>query len=205
MTPPGWLPASEVRRLARSVGWQVGVPEGLLFACAICESGDRHNPEKGANPGASRTEAHLPLVSGQPDGSLGLLQVLRSTARDLGVEDLSSLLVPEFGMRIGAKYLRAVTRMLSPEMISMSISELRAPSNGTRERWLLGVAGYNAGPGRVARAVGRAGEGAPLSAVLDLLDKDPKTTSKNEATTKEHVAHVRAIWSAEDARRDHEA
>lgn len=193
------LSLDEVRVLARQVSWHVGVPPGLLVAMAVCESGDRNRPELGCDPLAHRVESHLPLVDGQPDESRGLLQILCSTARGLGVHALVALWNPTENLRIGARYLRQLVAMLSPEAVETKPGALLRLSDEQRSLWLLGVAAYNAGPGRVRRAVQRAGT-SELAAVLDHLDGDPVAASRNERITKAHVEHVDRLWREEDER-----
>lgn len=197
----------QLRTLCQSVGWRVGVPQGLLVAMAVCESGNRNRPEDGCDTLACRVEEHLPLVDGQPDESRGLLQILCSTARGLGMADLNLLWRAEDNLRLGATYVRQLAGGFYPEVLRTTPGGLIADtlSRTDREKWLFGVAAYNAGPGRVRRAVRAAGPIATLSIVLNLLDGDSETSSRNELTTKHHVVSVRRVWAAEDVERDYEA
>lgn len=62
--------------------------------------------ESGGNPLATRRESHIPHLEG-PDTSFGLMQVLYTTARDMGFEGSETdLCQPLTNIHYGAKYLR---------------------------------------------------------------------------------------------------
>jgi len=175
----------ELKQLARSAVARTGVPPMLLAACAVAESGDRANPERGCDPRAVRYEAHL------DDESRGLCQILTRTALDIGA-DPARLFEPAYNLAAAARYLKACRTYIDP--------------TGTeRDRWMLAVAGYNCGMGRVRKALARAGQGSHWSQVMDWLDGHPAQESPNERTTKRHVAGVLRVWNWLEADDDHEA
>ncbi len=72
-------------------------------------------------------------------GAVGIMQVKPSTARDrnVGVNDISTM---DGNIHAGTKYLRFIMdRYFGDDHI------------GPMDRWLLGLAAYNAGPGRIAK------------------------------------------------------
>lgn len=175
----------ELKRLARAAVADTSVPPMLLAACAICESGDRAKPENGCDPNATRYEAHL------DEESRGLCQILQSTAVDVGA-DPDRLFEPDYNLQTAARYLQACMRYTQP--------------GGTeRDRWMVAVAAYNCGMGRVRKAMRHAGPGANWSDILDWLDGHPEQESPNERTTKRHVAGVLRVWNWLESDEDHEA
>jgi len=175
----------ELKRLARVAVADTGVPPMLLAACAVAESGDRANPERGCDPNAVRYEPHL------DDESRGLCQILTHAAADVGA-DPARLFEPEYNLWAASRYLRACMRYTQP--------------GGTeRDRWMIAVAAYNCGMGRVRKAMARCAPGAHWSDVLDWLDGHPTQESLNERTTKRHVAGVLRVWNWLEADEDHEA
>lgn len=201
-----------VRQLATPVAVEVGAPAGLLVAMAVCESGDRRHPEAGCNERARRVEIHLPEVDCRPDESRGLMQVLCSTARELGVRNLEDLWDPRVNLALGARYLRQVHSFLFPGLdpAELPVGGPGGLSRADRDRWLLAVAGYNAGMGRTRKAIRAAGLAeirdlvspgrVTVGEVLSYLDGDASSQSANERITSEHVSCVSEIWSAEEAR-----
>jgi len=175
----------ELKRLARVAVADTSVPPMLLAACAICESGDRAKPENGCDRFAVRYEAHL------DEESRGLCQILESTALDLGA-DPNRLFEAEYNLKTAARYLQACMRFTQP--------------GGTeRDRWMIAVAAYNCGMGRVRKAMHKCDPGAHWSDILDWLDGHPTQESLNERTTKRHVAGVLRAWYWLEADDDHEA
>lgn len=104
------------------------VPPALLRACVEQESG--------GNPRAVRVEKHL------RDESRGLLQLLTSTAAELGVA-ADDLFDPAANLDAGARYLRQQFDRF-PEI----------PDD--EERWQFAVGAYNAGRGNINRALAQA-------------------------------------------------
>jgi len=105
------------RRLAEYYGRKYGVPPALILAIIAVESA--------GNPRAYRYERHL------RDASRGLMQMLCSTARRMGLRrSCSSLYNPSVSIAYGAKYLRYLYNKLGD--------------------WFWVIAAYNAGE-RVSR------------------------------------------------------
>ena len=118
----------ELLRLAEQIAASEGVPAELVKAQAEAESG--------WNPQAYRFEPKL------GEASYGLLQVLESTARNIGAlapgEDPRALFDPARGLKAGARYIK------------LQLS-------GTGGDWAKAAAAYNAGPGGLKRAAAKAG------------------------------------------------
>jgi len=105
------------KNLAKRYGNAFGVPPGLILAIIAVESA--------GNPRAYRYEGHL------RDASRGLMQMLCSTARRMGLrQSCDALYNPEISVRYGAKFLRYLHDKLGD--------------------WLWAIAAYNAGE-RVSR------------------------------------------------------
>lgn len=105
------------KNIAKKYGDAFGVPYGLILAVIAVESA--------GNPRAYRYERHL------RDASRGLMQMLCSTARKMGLRGSCELLYnPDVSIRYGAKFLRYLHDKLGD--------------------WLWAIAAYNAGE-RVSR------------------------------------------------------
>lgn len=164
--------------LAAANRWRV--PPGLLKACAWAESEFK--------PGAVRKEPHL------GDESRGLMQLLTATAKDLGEDNPEALWNPGRNLDLGAKYLRRLYECF------WEIPE------ATTERWRFAVAAYNAGRGRVNKALARAREATAANLyepglwaewwfAREFLDGDHDAEGKSEGVTKRHIDRVWAYWS----------
>lgn len=176
------LSVSEALALAEQPSVRVHrVPAELLVACAKAESS--------LDPLAVRVEYHRDGT--YRDESRGLMQILVSTALELGAAP-DMLFDPLLSFELGAKYLRKVLTYLNPPGDEMN-------------RWLLAVAGYNAGMGRVDRAIERSKPATHYASILRWLDGDEDSESSNERITRRHVARVRRYWNEIAADRDHEA
>lgn len=175
----------ELRKLAAAAVKRTTVPPLLLVACAVCESGDRSDPERGCDPNAVRYEPHL------DDESRGLCQILTRTAEDVGALP-ARLFEPAYNLETAARYLKACLQYTQP--------------NGTdRDRWMIAVAAYNCGMGRVRKAMAKADPGAHWADIMEWLDGHRETESPNERTTKRHVDGVLRVWNWLEADEDHEA
>lgn len=103
--------------IAKKYGQGYGVPYGLILAIMAVESA--------GNPRAYRYEKHL------RDASRGLMQMLCSTARKMGLrQSCDALYNPEVSIKYGAKFLRYLYDRLRD--------------------WIWVIAAYNAGE-RVSR------------------------------------------------------
>jgi len=95
-----------------------------------------------------------------PSGAIGLMQVLPSTARDLGVTNAEDLFEPETNVNVGLQYL----------------SNLLSKYKGNEK---LALAAYNAGPG----AVDRFGGVPPYNETRAYIDRVMSIRSRlNEGT-----------------------
>lgn len=157
-----------------------GVPAELLVACAKAESS--------LNASALRVEYHRD--GSYRDESRGLMQILTGTCRDLH-GDPDELWDPAYSLELAARYLAQIRRYLQPP-------------GDEENRWLLAVAGYNAGMGRVDRAIERARPAVHVGDVLRWLDSDVEKESWSEKITRRHVTKVRRFWHNLAAERDHE-
>lgn len=81
----------------------------------------------------AQVESNLDPVARSPRGALGLMQIMPSTASDLGVRSRDELLQPATNVRLGVAYLLAMLERFA----------------GHEE---LALAAYNAGPAAVQRA-----------------------------------------------------
>lgn len=117
-------PRSHVLRLVLAESLRQDVPAELLSAVIAAESSWK--------PDAYRYEAHL------DDASYGLMQVLYSTAQDMGYTGPpDGLFDPATNIRYGTKYLRWLMDRFD-------------------DLWVV-VAAYNAGPGRVGKLIAKHG------------------------------------------------
>ncbi len=101
-------------------------------------------------------------------GARGLFQLMPPTAKDMGF-DPDEMHIPEKNVKAGAKYMKKMLGMFG-------------------ENYALALAGYNAGPGRVKKAMAKAGEGASTRQILDALP--PKTKE-------ETIPYVRKILTGD--------
>lgn len=175
----------EVKDLCRKAVKDTGVPPMLLAAMAVCESGDRKDPEAGCDANAVRKEPQI------GDESRGLVQILTRTCEEVG-GDPGRLFEPLYNLEIGARYTLACYRYIS------------APGPED-DRWLLAVAGYNCGMGRVSKALRRSPAGSHWQTVLTFLDGHPEISTVNEQITRRHVADCFRLWRQFEADEDHEA
>lgn len=79
-------------------------------------------------------------------GAVGLMQLLPSTARWLGLRDTSQLTTPAVNIKYGVKYLK----FLWGEFGDMAPAEL-APADLARKASRMSIAAYNAGQGNVRK------------------------------------------------------
>lgn len=82
-------------------------------------------------------------------GAVGLMQVLPSTAKWLGLKDPDLLWNPETNIKYGVKYIRALAKMFS----ARDLSNLRKGDLGGKTVRKV-IAAYNAGPGNVKKHYG---------------------------------------------------
>lgn len=133
----------DIKDLISEWEMRIGIPDGLLLACAKVESD--------LDPDANRHEQHL------DDVSLGLLQILTSTARQgawldaMGldpVDDPTDLLDPETNIIYGGAYLRHQYD---------KFPEIKCLPGIRHDRWRWAVSAYNGGRknANLALAAGR--------------------------------------------------
>jgi len=79
-------------------------------------------------------------------GAVGLMQLLPSTAKWLGLKDTSKLTTPAVNIKYGVKYLK----FLWGEFGDMAPAEL-APADLARKASRMSIAAYNAGQGNVRK------------------------------------------------------
>lgn len=80
-------------------------------------------------------------------GAIGLMQLLPSTARWLGLKDISKLEDPDTNIKYGIKYLRYLFSKVAPDM---DYSELKV-EDASKQGFLKVLAAYNAGPRKVKK------------------------------------------------------
>ncbi len=79
-------------------------------------------------------------------GAVGLMQVLPSTAKWLGLKDTSHLWTPEVNIKYGVKYLRYLWKQFGKgDFSQLKVADLQ--TEGLRKT----IAAYNAGPGNVKK------------------------------------------------------
>ena len=84
-------------------------------------------------------ESHLDQTKRSRSGAIGIMQIKRSTARDPNV-DVADISTMDGNIHAGTKYLRFIMdRYFGDEDVR------------PMDRWLLGLAAYNAGPARIAK------------------------------------------------------
>lgn len=82
-------------------------------------------------------ESRLDQSARSPVGAIGVMQVLPSTAKDMGIEDITQI---EPNIHAGVKYIRFMMREFFAD----------EPMD-TLNKGLFTFASYNAGPGRISR------------------------------------------------------
>ena len=79
-------------------------------------------------------------------GAIGLMQVLPSTAKWLGLENTSHLWNPDVNIKYGVKYLRYLWKQFGQgDFSKLKVADLQ--NEGLRKT----IAAYNAGPGNVKK------------------------------------------------------
>jgi soluble lytic murein transglycosylase-like protein len=119
-------------------------------------------------------ESNLNQAARSPAGAIGIMQLMPSTARELGVDPHDA----ESNIHGGIKYDAAL------------LKQWRAVANLT-ERRDLAFASYNAGPGNVARAAKLAGVESWTAAARSL----PSVTGKHSLETINYVTRIKRFFS----------
>ncbi|MCK4936540.1 MAG: lytic transglycosylase domain-containing protein [Elusimicrobiales bacterium] len=79
-------------------------------------------------------------------GAVGLMQVMPSTAKWLGLKDKSQLWTPEVNIKYGVKYLRYLWKQFGKgDFSQLTVADLQ------NEGLIKTIAAYNAGPGNVKK------------------------------------------------------
>jgi len=95
-----------------------------------------------------------PLAEGDGGNSIGLMQISKPTATDMGVNDYAQLYDPEYNIKIGTDYLLWIKNYLSPYLNGMDDMNM----------WKCITTSYNGGPSYMKKALSRlAAKGNPLT------------------------------------------
>ncbi len=146
--------------------WNVPAPRAVLAGeeNRLMEMLRRALPKSSVPPDLAlavmQAESQFNPRAVSPSGAIGLMQVLPSTARDLGVTNAEDLFEPETNVNVGLQYL----------------SNLLSKYKGNEK---LALAAYNAGPG----AVDRFGGVPPYNETRAYIDRVMSIRSRlNEGT-----------------------
>ncbi|MBI5884063.1 MAG: lytic transglycosylase domain-containing protein, partial [Elusimicrobia bacterium] len=94
-----------------------------------------------------QTESNFKPAALSHCGARGLMQLIPSTAKDMGVDDPDSLFDPRTNLRAGIKYLK----WLWGRFANQSFSDLFNTEFSANALAQKAVAAYNAGPGNVKK------------------------------------------------------
>ncbi len=140
-------------------------PSSVLAAAGSKDTGRPQDIEKALLIGLSRQESQFYSGAVSPSGAIGLMQIMPSTAKEIarksGLPYASSQLYETgYNMQLGSLYL----------------TQLLERFQGS---YILSIAAYNAGPGRVNEWVRRFGQpGIHYRGALDWIEKIPYSETR---------------------------
>jgi len=138
--------------------------------------GERYNVDYLMVAAQGYRESRLDQAARSPSGAVGIMQLLPSTGRAMGVGDIRRA---EPNIHAGVKYLRFLMDRYFDD-----------PGLDEQNRTLFAVAAYNAGPTRIARLRARAGrEGLDANEWFDNVE-----ITVGRAVGREPVRYVRDVF-----------